>query len=50
VQLDSGVPIYLLYLTARPDGETVAFAPDVYGLDTSAPVKTTSVADRAAAH
>ncbi|HVM23105.1 MAG TPA: L,D-transpeptidase family protein [Sphingomicrobium sp.] len=33
VQVDQGVPIYLLYLTARPDGEEIAFARDVYGLD-----------------
>jgi murein L,D-transpeptidase YcbB/YkuD len=33
VQLDQGVPIYISYLTARPDGEKLAFAPDVYGLD-----------------
>ena len=33
VQLDSGVAIYILYLTARPDGDGIAFAPDVYGLD-----------------
>jgi murein L,D-transpeptidase YcbB/YkuD len=28
-----GVPIYISYLTARPDGETIAFADDVYKLD-----------------
>jgi len=28
-----GVPIYVSYLTARPDGEKVAFADDVYKLD-----------------
>ena len=28
-----GVPIYISYLTARPDGEKVAFADDVYKLD-----------------
>jgi murein L,D-transpeptidase YcbB/YkuD len=27
------VPIYISYLTARPDGETIAFADDVYKLD-----------------
>jgi L,D-transpeptidase YcbB len=33
VQIDKGVPIYISYLTARPDGETIAFADDVYKLD-----------------
>jgi murein L,D-transpeptidase YcbB/YkuD len=28
-----GVPVYITYLTARPDGDQLAFAPDVYGLD-----------------
>ena len=28
-----GVPIYISYLTARPDGEKIAFADDVYKLD-----------------
>ena len=35
VQLDKGVPIYISYLTARPDGDKLAFAADVYGLDTT---------------
>ena len=35
VLLDKGVPIFLTYLTARPgDDGTIAFANDVYGLDT----------------
>jgi murein L,D-transpeptidase YcbB/YkuD len=47
VQVDNGVPIYILYLTARPDGEKLAFADDVYGLDAprqqpAAPVATAS--------
>ena len=33
VQIDHGVPIYISYLTARPDGEAIAFADDVYKLD-----------------
>lgn len=33
VQLDKGVPVYISYLTARLDGDKLAFAPDVYGLD-----------------
>ena len=28
-----GVPIYVTYLTARPDGDKIAFADDVYKLD-----------------
>jgi len=27
------VPIYISYLTARPDGTSIAFADDVYRLD-----------------
>ena len=30
---DKGVPIYISYLTARPDGEAIAFADDLYRLD-----------------
>ena len=30
---ETGVPIYISYLTARPDGATIAFADDVYKLD-----------------
>lgn len=30
---DKGVPIYISYLTARPDGGKLAFADDVYKLD-----------------
>ncbi|HEY6048782.1 MAG TPA: L,D-transpeptidase family protein, partial [Sphingomicrobium sp.] len=33
VRIPEGVPIYILYLTARPDGDRVAFADDVYKLD-----------------
>jgi murein L,D-transpeptidase YcbB/YkuD len=33
VLIGDGVPIYILYLTARPDGDAIAFADDVYGLD-----------------
>jgi murein L,D-transpeptidase YcbB/YkuD len=33
VLIGDGVPIYILYLTARPDGDTIAFADDVYMLD-----------------
>ncbi len=43
VQVDKGVPIYILYLTARPDGEKLAFAEDVYGLDKT-PAEKTAVA------
>jgi murein L,D-transpeptidase YcbB/YkuD len=31
-----GVPVYITYLTARPDGDQLAFAPDVYKLDGAA--------------
>jgi murein L,D-transpeptidase YcbB/YkuD len=33
VMIDKGVPVYVSYLTARPDGASIAFAPDVYKLD-----------------
>lgn len=33
IRIGEGVPIYISYLTARPDGETIAFADDVYKLD-----------------
>ena len=32
---DTGVPVYISYLTARPDGTSIAFADDVYKLDGS---------------
>lgn len=40
VQVDKGVPIYLSYLTAQPaeDG-TIAYAEDIYGLDTAGAAK-----------
>jgi L,D-transpeptidase YcbB len=34
---EEGVPIFITYLTARPDGDKIAFADDVYKLD-EAPV------------
>ena len=35
VQLDKGVPVYITYLSARPgEGGAIAYADDVYGLDT----------------
>jgi murein L,D-transpeptidase YcbB/YkuD len=33
VMIDKGVPVYVSYLTARTDGTSIAFAPDVYKLD-----------------
>jgi L,D-transpeptidase YcbB len=36
VQIAKGVPVYISYLTARPDGTEIAFADDVYRLDTPA--------------
>jgi murein L,D-transpeptidase YcbB/YkuD len=47
---DKGVPIFISYLTARPNGQTIAFADDVYKLDGAAPaakaVETASTADK----
>jgi hypothetical protein len=35
VQIDKGVPVYITYLSARPgDDGAIAYADDVYGLDT----------------
>jgi len=40
VRLDQGVPVYVSYLTARPGDEgTIAYAEDVYGLDTPGAAK-----------
>jgi murein L,D-transpeptidase YcbB/YkuD len=40
VLIDKGVPIYLSYLTAQPtDTGTIAYATDVYGLDTAGATK-----------
>ena len=33
VHLARGIPVYITYLTARPDGRRLAFAEDVYGRD-----------------
>lgn len=42
---DKGVPIYISYLTARPDGTGIAFADDIYKLDRgSAGTKTAAAA------
>ena len=49
VRIDEGVPIYVSYLTARPDAEKIAFAEDVYKLDGSesvAPPVTSASAKR----
>ena len=35
VQLPRSVPVYVTYLTARPDGTAIAYSKDVYGLDRS---------------
>ena len=43
VPLDGGVPIYVTYMTARPDGDTIAFAEDVYDLDSGNPVEVAKV-------
>jgi len=40
VRVNPGVPIFLSYLTAQPNGDgTIAFADDVYGLDTPGATK-----------
>ena len=40
VQIDKGVPIYITYLSARPgDDGAIAYADDVYGLDTPGAAK-----------
>jgi len=49
VRIDQGVPVYVSYLTARPDGSAIAFADDVYKLDgakssVQAPTATTTAA------
>lgn len=44
VQVDKGVPIYLTYLTARPDGDKIAYADDVYGWDTPGIIPAAQVA------
>ena len=48
VRIDEGVPIYVSYLTARPDAEKIAFADDVYKLDGGivAPAAATASAKR----
>lgn len=33
VLIDHGVPVYITYLTAQPQGDQLAFVPDVYKLD-----------------
>jgi murein L,D-transpeptidase YcbB/YkuD len=48
VQVDKGVPIYILSLTARPDGEKLAFADDVYRLDAPAQKAAVAVATASA--
>jgi murein L,D-transpeptidase YcbB/YkuD len=48
VQLDKGVPIYISYLTARANGDAVAFAPDVYALDEAKDTKLAAAAASAA--
>jgi L,D-transpeptidase YcbB len=40
VQLPQGVPIFLTYLTAQPDGGRITYTADVYGWDRQAQVAT----------
>lgn len=42
VVLPTPIPIYLTYMTARPEGGTIAYEPDVYRLDGSAGSRTVS--------
>ena len=49
VRIDDGVPVYVSYLTARPDADRIAFADDVYKLDggaTATPAVATASAKR----
>jgi murein L,D-transpeptidase YcbB/YkuD len=47
VKIDDSVPIYVSYLTARPDGDTIAYADDVYGLDNPGASPTPKIATAA---
>jgi murein L,D-transpeptidase YcbB/YkuD len=40
VPVEGGVPIYITYMTARPDGDTIVYPDDVYGLDLPGAAKT----------
>jgi murein L,D-transpeptidase YcbB/YkuD len=42
VLISQGVPVFVTYLTARPEGETIAFASDVYKLDGAGAVNVAS--------
>jgi murein L,D-transpeptidase YcbB/YkuD len=35
VQLEQPVPVYITYLTAMPDGQSIAYYDDVYGRDSA---------------
>ncbi len=43
VPIDKGIPIYVTYMTARPDNGTVAFATDVYGWDVPGAIEVAKV-------
>ena len=43
VPIDKGIPIYVTYMTARPDKGTVAFATDVYGWDVPGAIEVAKV-------
>jgi len=49
VMLDTRLPVYITYLTAVPDGSSVAFLDDVYQRDTATRVAETPSTDLAAA-
>jgi murein L,D-transpeptidase YcbB/YkuD len=40
--LDQPVPVYITYLTAVPDGQSIAYYDDAYGRDKSMVAKTDS--------
>ena len=44
VPIDKGIPIYVTYMTARPDNGAIAFANDIYGWDSPGTVEVAKVA------
>jgi murein L,D-transpeptidase YcbB/YkuD len=49
VPLDQPVPVYITYLTAVPDGQSIAYYDDAYGRDKAMLAKTDASTDTAAA-
>jgi murein L,D-transpeptidase YcbB/YkuD len=48
VPLDHPVPVYITYLTAMPDGQSIAYYDDVYGRDGTSFAKTSDVVEAVA--